>query len=129
MIPFEEAYQIVMDSSLSIGTETILFEKSLNRILKEDINSDTDMPPFNKASVDGFACRRSELNSELEIAETIPAGKWPEKVPAQGQCSRIMTGAAVPEGTDCIVMVEDTINTSIREDEIHRTIHKGKHSL
>lgn len=109
MIPFEEAYQIVMDSSLSIGTETILFEKSLNRILKEDINSDTDMPPFNKASVDGFACRRSELNSELEIAETIPAGKWPEKVPAQGQCSRIMTGAAVPEGTDCIVMVEDTI--------------------
>jgi molybdopterin molybdotransferase len=108
MITFEEAYKIVMNSSFSTGTEVIPFEKSLNRILAEDVFSDTDMPPFNKSSVDGFACRRKELGRELEIIETIPAGKWPEKSPATGECSRIMTGAAVPEGADCVVMVEDT---------------------
>ncbi len=108
MITFEEAYQIVMNSSFNTGTETIPFERSLNRILAENIRSDIDLPPFSKASVDGFACRRSELGNALEIIETIPAGRWPEKSPSSGQCSRIMTGAAVPEGADCVVMVEDT---------------------
>jgi len=108
MIPFEEAFKIVLNSSFSTGIETIPFERSLSRILAENVTSDRDMPPFNKASVDGFACRRSDLERELEIIETIPAGKWPEKSPSTGQCSRIMTGAAVPEGADCVVMTEDT---------------------
>ncbi len=108
MITFEEAYKIVITSAYNIGKEAIPFEKSLNRILAGNIKSDIDMPSFNKASVDGFACRKSDLDSELEIIETIPAGKWPEKSLAPGQCSRIMTGAAVPEGADCVVMIEDT---------------------
>ncbi len=109
MISLNEACCIVMDSSFSTGFETISFEKSLNRILAENVFSDMEMPPFNKASVDGFACRRSELDRELEIIETIRAGKWPEKSVSAGQCSRIMTGAPVPEGADCVVMVEDTV--------------------
>jgi len=108
MITFEEAFRIVMNSSFNTGIEVISFDESLGRVLAEKIISDMDMPPFNKASVDGFACRRSDLNTELEIIETIPAGKWPEKSPRAGECSRIMTGAAVPAGADCVVMVEDT---------------------
>jgi molybdopterin molybdotransferase len=108
MIPFEKAYEIVMNSSFSTGVEKIPFAESLNRVLAEDVTSDMDMPPFNKASVDGFACKRSDLDIDLEIIETIPAGKWPEKTIGKGQCSRIMTGAAVPEGADCVIMVEET---------------------
>jgi molybdopterin molybdotransferase len=67
-----------------------------------------DMPAFNKASVDGFACRKSEIYNELEIIETIPAGRNPEKTLGKDQCSRIMTGAVVPEGACCVIMVEDT---------------------
>ena len=48
------------------------------------------------------------LIPDLEILETIPAGKMPEFAVSRGKCSRIMTGSAIPEGTDCIVMVEDT---------------------
>ena len=70
--------------------------------------SDMDMPPFNKSSVDGFACRKSRPGTDMEIIETIPAGVWPSKESAEGQCSRIMTGAPVPEGADCVVMVEYT---------------------
>ena len=43
-------------------------------MLKDDIISDMDMPPFNKSTVDGFACRRADLGAELELIETIPAG-------------------------------------------------------
>jgi molybdopterin molybdotransferase len=108
MISFEKAYEIVMNSSFSTGIEEILFSRSLGRVLAGDVISDIDMPPFNKASVDGFACRRSELDKELEIIETIRAGVPPEKSIDVNQCSRIMTGAVVPPGADCVVMVEDT---------------------
>ncbi len=108
IISFEKAHEIVMNSSFSTGNEKISFTGSLNRILAAEVVSDMDMPPFNKASVDGFACKRSDLEGELSIIETIPAGRWPEKTIGKNQCSRIMTGAAVPEGADCVIMVEYT---------------------
>ena len=108
MIPFEKAFEVVMSSAFSTGTETVPFTDSLNRILAAPVISDMDMPPFNKSSVDGFAIRKSDIDSDLEIIETIPAGKYPEKSIAVNQCSRIMTGAPVPEGADCVIMVEDT---------------------
>ena len=67
-------------------------------MLRTDIISDMDMPPFNKSTVDGFACRRADLGSELEIIETIPAGSAPKKRIAANQCSKIMTGATIPDG-------------------------------
>jgi molybdopterin molybdotransferase len=108
-ITFEEAYRIVMDSAFETGTETIPFTASLNRVLKDDVKSDIDMPPFNKATVDGFACRKANLGTMLEIIETIPAGRPPERKVEERQCSRIMTGAPVPEGADMVFMVEDSV--------------------
>lgn len=108
MIPFEKAHDIVMNSVFSTGTEIVSFTDSLNRVLAVQVTSDMDMPPFNKASVDGFAIRKSDINNDLEIIETIPAGKFPEKYISKNQCSRIMTGAPVPEGADCVIMVEET---------------------
>ena len=109
LIPFEEAYNIVMNSAFKAETETIDFIGSLNRVLKEDIISDIDMPPFNKATVDGFACRRADLGAELEMIETIPAGIYPQNRVSENQCSRIMTGAALPDGADMVFMVEDSL--------------------
>jgi molybdopterin molybdotransferase len=97
-----------MISSFNTGNESISFTSSLGRVLACDIVSDMDMPPFNKSTVDGFACRRDDLKSELAVIETIPAGKKPQKKVSGGECSRIMTGAPLPEGTDCVVMVEET---------------------
>jgi molybdopterin molybdotransferase len=108
MISFEQAYKIVMNSGFVMGTEVIPFTESLDRVLAGDVVSDMDMPPFNKSSVDGFACRKSDLGSDMEIIETIPAGVWPSKNVGEGECSSIMTGAPVPDGADCVVMVEYT---------------------
>ena len=77
MIEFDEAYETVMNSAFITGTETVSFIDSLNRVLSEEITSDMDIPPFNKATVDGFACREADLKAELEIIETIAAGMQP----------------------------------------------------
>ena len=109
IISFEKAFMTVINSAFSTGTERVSFTDSLNRVLAEDISSDIDIPPFNKATVDGFTCRKSDLGIELDIIETIAAGNWPEKKISENQCSRIMTGAAVPEGADIVFMVEDSM--------------------
>ena len=110
MIPFEEAFRIVMDSARSVGSEGVDLDRALGRILAEDVASDIDMPPFNKSAMDGYACRRADLANELTIVETIPAGRAPTKPIGQDQCAKIMTGAVVPEGADCVIMVEHTAN-------------------
>ena len=109
IITFEKAYEIVMNSVFRTESETVPFTSSLNRVLAGDITSDMDIPPFNKATVDGFACRKADLGAELEIIETISAGNRPERVVSENQCSRIMTGAAVPEGAELVFMVEDSL--------------------
>jgi molybdopterin molybdotransferase len=108
LLPIEEAYNIVMNSVFETEIETIDFTRSLNRVLNEDIICDMDMPPFDKSTVDGYACRRTDLGTELELIETIPAGTLPKKNISENQCSKIMTGAAIPVGADMVFMVEDS---------------------
>lgn len=109
MISFEEAYKIVIDSQYyEVNTERIELTKSIGRVLAKDILSDINMPPFNKSAMDGYACRRADLKNELEVLEVIAAGSIPTKTVGANQCSKIMTGAKVPEGADCVIKVEDT---------------------
>jgi molybdopterin molybdotransferase len=96
MIQLDDAYEKVMNSAFLTGSERISFLNSSGRVLAEDIISDTDLPPFNKSTMDGFACRREDLNNELKLIETIPAGKVPLKRISIDQCSKIMTGAIIP---------------------------------
>ncbi len=107
MIQFEEALKIVSESAVRSGTERVSLNDSLGRVLAEDVHSDIHMPPFNKSAVDGYACKGVDLKEELDVIELIPAGKEPEKRVGEKQCSKIMTGAPVPEGADTIIMVED----------------------
>jgi molybdopterin molybdotransferase len=67
-----------------------------------------DMPPFNRSAVDGYACHREDLISDLESVEVIAAGQVPVKSVGKGQCSKIMTGAIVPDGCNIVFMVEDS---------------------
>jgi len=108
VLNFDDAFEIVMSSARRLGTERIGIGRALNRILAEDVISDIDVPPFNKSAMDGFACRRADLANELSIIETIPAGYTPRKSIGPNQCAKIMTGAVVPEGADCVIMVEYT---------------------
>ena len=119
MIKFDDAFETMMSSARRLGTERVDIERALNRVLAETIVSDIDVPPFNKSVMDGFACRRADLGNELTVIETIPAGLMPKKSIGRNQCAKIMTGAVVPEGADCVIMVEYT--TSVGENRIRFT--------
>jgi len=108
MIAIEKAYDIVMKSAYHLETEKVSFTDSLGRILAANVKSDIEMPPFDKSAMDGYACRRADIKNKLEIIEVIPAGKTPEKKIGENQCANIMTGAPIPEGSDCVVPVELT---------------------
>lgn len=108
MISYERAFAIIMNSAFTLETESAELIRSLNRVLACDIQSDTDMPPFNKSAMDGYACRRADLQNPLCVIEIIPAGRSPQKTVHKNECSKIMTGAIVPQGADCVVNVENT---------------------
>jgi len=108
MISFAEAQKIVISAAFETETEIIPFLSSAGRILDEDVVSDMEMPPFDRSAVDGFACNRRDLNSEMEIVEVIPAGHIPLKHVGENQCSKIMTGAIVPDKCDIVIMIEET---------------------
>jgi molybdopterin molybdotransferase len=132
MLPFEEALKTVLNSVHSLGSERVDLTLALSRILAEDAKSDMDMPPFKKSLRDGYACRRADLSNELEVVEIIPAGFAPTKSIGPGECAKIMTGAAVPQGADCVVMVEFAENptdSTVRftdEDTDDYISHKGE---
>jgi molybdopterin molybdotransferase len=81
----------------------------LGHVLAEDVTADADSPPYDKAMMDGYAIRATDLTSGqaiLQIVEEITAGRIPRQPVGSGQTSRIMTGAPMPSGADTVVMVE-----------------------
>ncbi|HQQ12599.1 MAG TPA: molybdopterin molybdotransferase MoeA [Bacteroidales bacterium] len=111
MISFEEARKKMAENIPLKGTERVRFQQTINRVLAEDIFSDINMPPFDKSAVDGYACRRADLQKPLQLLEVIAAGSVPKFSIEEGYCSKIMTGAMLPPGADCVVMVEQAIQT------------------
>lgn len=109
--------------------ETVKLHDVHGRVLAQDVCSDMDMPPFNKAAVDGYACRRADMEKELKVVEVIGAGSVPQKKITAGCCAKIMTGGMVPDGADCIVMVEQTAQTDDQKVVVTNTKTKDNIAL
>ncbi len=108
MTGFDEAYQLILSFAKTGGKESVDLHGAMGRILASAVNADADMPPFDRSAMDGYACRREDLNKKLKVIEEIPAGSPPLKEISEGTCSKIMTGAEIPRGADCVVKVEDS---------------------
>jgi len=106
MIALEEARACMIAHARTLETERVDLGNALYRILAEDVHADRDMPPFNKSAMDGYACRRADLAQVLSVIETVKAGQMPRHAVGPGECAKIMTGAPIPDGADCVVMVE-----------------------
>jgi len=78
------------------------------RVLAQPIVADRNLPPFPRSTRDGFACRAGKLTAgPLRVAGLLRAGEpWMSGTLAAGDAVEIMTGAAVPPGADCVVMIE-----------------------
>ena len=83
---------------------------AIGHVLAEDVASDVDSPPHDKALVDGYAVRidDAKLGRELRVLEEVFAGGVPTLAIQPGATSHVMTGAPIPPGTQAMIMVEQT---------------------
>jgi molybdopterin molybdotransferase len=109
MILFDKALAVVMSRVPVMGVERVALGRAAGRTIARDVRSDVDMPPADHSAMDGYACRRIDLQQPLRIIETVAAGSVPRKKVTAGTCIRIMTGARIPEGADTVVMFEDSV--------------------
>ena len=111
MISVAEAIQIVRQHTAPLSTERVPIVAALGRVLAEDVVADTDLPPFDRAQMDGYAVRAQDVKEapvRLRIAGESAAGKgWHHQL-EEGHAVRIMTGAPVPAGADSVQQVELT---------------------
>ncbi|MDD3253746.1 MAG: molybdopterin molybdotransferase MoeA [Lachnospiraceae bacterium] len=114
-IELEEAVSLILEHTKQIAeTETLSLFEAHGRILAEPVLADHDNPPFPRSPLDGyaFAARfsvgaRADAPAVMQVAGCIYAGQYRrEPVPA-GSAVRIMTGAPIPEGCDCVIRLED----------------------
>ncbi len=111
MISIAEAIEIVKEHTAQLPTERVALDDSLGRILAQDIIADTDLPPFDRSQMDGYAVRSSDSQNapvRLRIVGESAAGKGWHHEMHEGQAVRIMTGAPVPVGADAVQQVELT---------------------
>jgi molybdenum cofactor synthesis domain-containing protein len=111
MIPVEEAQQIVLDHVRLLPTETAPLSAATGRVLRQEVCADMDMPPFDRARMDGYALRAADtasLPARLRVIGAVAAGSQFEGIVSAGQAVRIMTGAPVPRGADAVQKVEVT---------------------
>jgi molybdopterin molybdotransferase len=111
MIHYQEAQQIILAQAKPFATESIALSNALGRTLAETIVADRDYPPFNRATMDGFAFNHTDFTKSIkqyQIIDTIFAGSTTNKILQQGECYKIMTGAAVPTSANVVIRREDT---------------------
>ena len=114
-IALEEALEILNKNTKALKSEVVSIKDSLKRVLYGDVKSKINNPPFNKSVFDGYAFKSEDSKGtskenpiELKIVDEILAGMWPDREIKSGEVIRIMTGAPIPVGADCVLKQEET---------------------
>lgn len=125
LMTLDEAKQTVEShfKPADLGEEETVLSEAFNRVLKEDVTSTLDIPPFNRSTVDGYAVKAEDTfgaeenqPAPLKVCGVVNVGEQPKISLAKGEAAEIVTGAPIPEGANAVVMVEDTERLN---DELH----------
>lgn len=115
LITATDAKKIINNLKLHTTTTHIPLEEAQGHLLAEHITTTTDVPPFDRASMDGYAVQaadtyqaREDKPIKLQLIDTIQPGKTPDREIKPGQTIEVSTGALLPPGADAVVMVEYT---------------------
>lgn len=132
MLSVAEALEIVLSTCRPLPARDLpLTTAVLGSVLAEDVAADLDMPPFDKALMDGYAVRCDDLDGSattLPLQTEVTAGQTAPPL-ASGQVIRIMTGAPIPAGADAVVRIEDTRVASDNRIEIQGAAKPGQFIL
>ncbi len=106
---------------------------ALDRVLAQDLCSPADLPSFRRSTMDGFAVRAADtfgategLPAYLDLVDEVFMGQAPTRSLKSGECARIATGGMLPEGSDAVVMVEQTQEVGPTTIEAVRAVAPGE---
>ena len=115
MASYKEAWEKILASVRVMDPEEKLVPQSTGQVLAEDVYAEYNLPRSDSSGPDGYAVRAADIQAAshdrpvtLHIIETVRAGHLPQKPVQPGTAVRIMTGAVIPPGADCVVRFEDT---------------------
>ena len=110
-----EARDLLLQHASPTETESVPLTACAGRVLAFDLTAGSDVPPFDRSAYDGYALRSADTAQAapehpvtLSVTETIPAGKTASLPVTPGHAAHLMTGAAIPDGADCVIMFEKT---------------------
>ncbi|HEY8477202.1 MAG TPA: gephyrin-like molybdotransferase Glp [Chloroflexota bacterium] len=124
MIDPHLALRVVMEHTPVLEPETARAVEAQGRVLAEDVVSEEDMPPFDAATVDGYAVVAGDETPWRRLLADVTAGRPTDLAVTPGTAMRIMTGAPLPPGADAVVMLEHATERD-GAVQIHRAVKPG----
>jgi molybdenum cofactor synthesis domain-containing protein len=134
-IPVEEALALLAAAAVPIArTERVGIGDADNRVLAADVVSAHDVPPFDRAAMDGYAVIAQDTFGAgrydprvLQCIETVYTGQVAGRRLSPGECIEIATGAPMPDGADAVVMVEETEKTDAASVRVFTPVYPRQH--
>lgn len=134
--PVDEALGILMHSLKALPAEGVAIADASGRVLAKDVEVQVDVPPFDRSAMDGYAVKGENTFGAGQtnpiyfrvVGEILP-GSSPVMEAKEFEAVKIMTGGALPAGTDAVVMLEyvgERENGGVLEIEVTRPAAPGK---
>jgi molybdenum cofactor synthesis domain-containing protein len=135
LISVADAVSIAVESAVPIDrTERVRLDAADGRVAAETVTASTDVPPFDRAAMDGYAVVAEDTIGAgrvdpraLRLVDRVYTGQVSTRTLARGECIEIATGAPMPGGADAVVMVEETETGGEDTIRILTTAHPGQH--
>jgi len=107
LIEVDDAAALVFEHIPTLGVERVALAHCVGRVLAEDLAAPASLPAFPASAVDGYALRSADAGKPLRVVGESAAGRPFAGKIEPGTAARILTGGVLPDGADCVVMVED----------------------
>jgi molybdopterin molybdotransferase len=124
LLSLEEAQRRILERVVRLPDEQVALDHVAGRVTAADVESRVDLPPFDSSAMDGFALRSADTPGRLPVVERIAAGRPASRALTAGEAMGIATGAAIPDGADAVIPIEDVVDHG-NEIEIAERVERG----
>jgi len=107
-VTVEKALELIYTNIKQKSLKIVPIEEALNSVLAENIIATHNLPPYDNSAMDGYAVKVVDSGQDVKVSHTIFAGDDSKEELSASNAIKIMTGARIPMGTQCIVPIEDT---------------------
>ncbi len=107
MISLDEARAMIAQTVRPLDSLRVPLQEARGRVLRDDVVAPEDLPAFDRSAMDGYAVGRDDRSECFRVVAEIQPGASAAVTIRAGECARIFTGAAIPEGASQVIMQED----------------------